>query len=71
MSKTLNTAEGLTLVSKIEKYIEEKKEFTLQELYDEFGSLLAKTTIRARVYESNKVIRTGRGVSPKRESYSL
>jgi len=53
--------ETMSLAKKIQQYIEEKKEFNLQELYDEFGANHAKETIRARVYESNKVIRTGRG----------
>ena len=56
-----NREKGLSLAKRIEKYIEEKKEFTLQELYREFGTKHARETIRARVYESNKVIRTGRG----------
>jgi len=53
--------ETLSLAKKIERYIEEKKEFNLQELYDEFGANHAKETIRARVYESNKIVRTGKG----------
>jgi len=57
----INQIEGISLAKKIELYISEKKEFTLAELYEEFGALHAKETIRARVYESSKVIRTGRG----------
>ena len=52
---------NLSLAKRIEAYIAQGKEFTLQELYKEFGTKHAKETIRARVYESNKVIRTGRG----------
>ncbi|MCF6244363.1 MAG: site-specific DNA-methyltransferase [Sulfurovum sp.] len=51
----------MSLAKKIEAYIEEGKEFTLKELYAEFGESYKKHSIRARVYESNKVIRTGRG----------
>lgn len=53
--------QNLSLAKKIEKYIAQGKEFTLQELYTEFGEDYKKHSIRARVYESNKVIRTGRG----------
>lgn len=53
--------ENLSLAKKIEAYIAQGKEFTLQELYAEFGDSYQKHSIRARVYESNKVIRTGRG----------
>ena len=53
--------EKLSLGKKIEAYVKDGKEFTLQELYKVFGSQFAKHSIRARVYESNKVIRTGRG----------
>ena len=52
---------NLSLTKKIEAYIAEGKEFTLKELYLEFGSDYKQHSIRARVYESNKVIRTGRG----------
>jgi len=56
-----NREAGLSLAKKIEHYIAEKKEFSLKDLYEEFGNQHAHETIRARVYESNKVIRTGRG----------
>ena len=52
---------NLSLAKKIEAYTAQGKEFTLQELYAEFGDSYQKHSIRARVYESNKVIRTGRG----------
>jgi DNA modification methylase len=52
---------NLSLAKKIEAYIAEGREFTLKELYEEFGSNYKQHSIRARVYESNKVIRTGRG----------
>jgi len=52
---------NLSLAKKIEAYIAEGKEFTLKELYSEFGSDYKQHSIRARIYESNKVIRTGRG----------
>jgi len=54
-----------SLVSKIRKYIETNKTFTLQELYAKFGDNYQKHSIRARVYDVEKedasVIRTGRG----------
>lgn len=57
----LDRETGLSLAKKIENYIESNREFTLQDLYEEFGVTHARETIRARVYESNKIIRTGRG----------
>ena len=53
---------NLSLARKIEAYIASGREFTLQELYAEFGDSYEKHSIRARVYESNKLIRTKRGV---------
>jgi len=53
--------QNLSLAKKIEAYISEGKEFTLQELYREFGDSYKNHSIRARVYESDKVIRTARG----------
>ena len=52
---------NISLAKKIEAYISEGKEFTLKELYKEFGNDYKEHSIRARVYESNKVIRTSRG----------
>lgn len=52
----------MSLATKIEKYIRENKQFTLQELYAEFGNSYQKHSIRARVYESKqKIVRTGKG----------
>jgi len=59
MTKIKND-KGISLAKRITTYIEQGKEFTLQELYSEFGEH-APSTVRARVYESNKVIRTARG----------
>lgn len=53
--------ETQSLASKIEQYIQEKKTFTIQELYNEFGSNYKRHSIRARVYENRKAIRTSRG----------
>ena len=50
-----------SLAEKIERYIAEKKQFTLADLYREFGDAYQKHSIRARVYESGKVVRVGRG----------
>lgn len=58
---TFNREKGLSLAKKIQLYIDENKEFTLQELYKEFGNDYQEHTIRARLYESKQVIRTGRG----------
>lgn len=52
---------NISLAKKIEAFVAEGKEFTLQELYAEFGNDYKKHSIRARVYESNRVITTGRG----------
>lgn len=57
---------GESLASKLLRYIEEKREFTLQELYLEFGDSYKKHSIRARLYESEpyrerKVIKTENG----------
>ncbi|MDD4969817.1 MAG: DNA methyltransferase [Paludibacter sp.] len=52
-----------TLASKILHYIEDHKQFTMSDLYREFGDAYKKHSIRARVYENLKgtVIRTGKG----------
>ena len=50
-----------SLASKIEKYIQEHKSFTMQELYSEFGNNYKKHSIRARVYENRKAVRTSKG----------
>jgi hypothetical protein len=52
-----------SLATKILRYIEENKQFTIPDLYREFGDAYKKHSIRARVYENLKgsVIRTGKG----------
>lgn len=57
---------GESLASKLLRYIKENKEFTLQELYSEFGDSYERHSIRARLYESEpyrerKVIKTKNG----------
>lgn len=54
---------GISLATKILHYIEENKQFTMPDLYREFGDAYKKHSIRARVYENLKgsVIRTGKG----------
>jgi len=52
---------NLSLARKIETFIASGREFTLQELYAEFGKDYQKHSIRARIYESDKVITTSRG----------
>lgn len=53
----------ISLVEKIQRYISDNKQFTLSELYREFGDAYKKHSIRARVYDELKgtVIRTGKG----------
>lgn len=55
----------MSLASKIQQYIKKNKRFTLTDLYKEFSKEFSgkyeKHSIRARVYESTKIIRTGRG----------
>ena len=50
-----------SLTDKIENYINENKKFTMQNLYEEFSNKYKKHSIRARVYENPRVLRTGRG----------
>lgn len=52
-----------SLAGKIQKYIERNTQFTLADLYREFGDAYKRHSIRARVYENLKgsVIRTGKG----------
>lgn len=52
-----------SLAEKILAFIKEHKQFTLSELYGEFGNSYKHHSIRARVYENLKgsVIRTGKG----------
>lgn len=52
-----------TLASKILHYIEDHKQFTISDLYREFGDAYKHHSIRARVYDELKgtVIRTGKG----------
>lgn len=52
---------NLSLGQKIETFIATGREFTLAELYAEFGKDYKKPSIRARIYESDKVITTSRG----------
>lgn len=52
-----------SLAGKIERFVKEKKTFSLSDLYIEFGDAYRHHSIRARVYENLKgrVIRTGKG----------
>lgn len=53
----------ISLAEKIQRYISKNKQFTISELYREFGNSYKKHSIRARVYDELKgtVIRTGKG----------
>lgn len=52
-----------SLAGKILQYAEENKQFSMSDLYREFGGAYKRHSIRARVYEELKgtVIRTGKG----------
>lgn len=53
----------ISLAAKILRYIEDNKQFTISDLYREFGDAYKKHSIRARVYENLKgtVVRTSKG----------